>query len=194
MAAAYCVARVGIQETRAWERPLRYVADDNQGNVGIIEFSEDGLVGAASARAPRRDFDMDRSILSAPSRRQAALRRVCELPLLNEGAGVSAVFWTSEDVIELPEPWESAYQAGMDVFRRELLSDVDWREVSAEYYGMSLEVSRLIVGVARRSEVRVPLVDLAESELRPLIPDDSQYVEDARDMLLLEGLFGVPHS
>jgi hypothetical protein len=59
LAAAYSVARIGLQETRAWETPLSYVADDNQGNVGVIEFRHDGAVAAVSARAPERPFDIE---------------------------------------------------------------------------------------------------------------------------------------
>ena len=194
IAAAYCVARIGTQETRAWERPLSYVADDNQGNVGVVEFTEDGAVAAVSARAPRRSFDLERSILSAPSERQRSLRRLCDLPVLDEGSGVSAIFWTVGDAIKLPEAWEAAYRSGLDLFRRELLSDADWSKEGAEYYGMNVETIQLPIDIARRTKVRVPLVELAEAEVQLLIPEGSEYAGEARDLLFQDGLFSTPHA
>ncbi|MEZ4306570.1 MAG: hypothetical protein R3F14_00770 [Polyangiaceae bacterium] len=175
MAAVHSVAELGTQDTRAWEAPLRYVADDNQGNVGVVEVREAGLVGAVSARTTVRPLECPRAARFAGADWQReALTSLCELPLLNEGAGVTAVFWTVNDLIEVPEAWEIAWESGLALFRRELLVDADWEVEGAEHYGLSSDLAQLAIGIARRAAIRIPLVEPSErapaaraGELRP---------------------------
>jgi hypothetical protein len=54
LAAANSVARIGLQETRAWERPIQYVVDDNEGNAGVVEFNAD----RRSSRCERANRDI----------------------------------------------------------------------------------------------------------------------------------------
>lgn len=189
LAAVYSVARIGLQETRAWEMPIRYVVDDNQGNVGVVEFGGGGAVGAVSARNVDRSFTPEDAILYAPLTQQEHLRRVCELPLLDEG--VSFMFWTAGLVIEAPKPWNLAYDTGMDLFRRELLSDGDWRVTSAEYYALSSETAWRLIDIAHRARVQAPMLELTESELRMLVPNDSEYATMALELLFEDGIFSA---
>ena len=104
LGAVSSVARIGTQGTNAWEKPVAYVADDNQGNVGVVEFRVDGAVGAVIARTAKRRFDRVRAVELAPPAVRDALVRVCDLPLLQEGPGVptsvSAVFWTVGELLQ----------------------------------------------------------------------------------------------
>ena len=188
LAATNCVARIGIQETRAWEGPLRYVVDDNQGNVGVVEFRSDGAVGAISAHTPVRQFDGVRAVAVAPARWQVALEQICRLPLLSEGAAVSALFWTAGEFIQALAP-ESWVNAGVELFRRELLADSVWEEDARAYYDLAPDVARLAIAIAARAVVQVPIVALSESELRLLIPKGAEHEEQARDLLTSDGLF-----
>jgi hypothetical protein len=188
LAATNCVARIGIQETRAWEGPIRYVVDDNQGNVGVVEFRPDGAVGAISAHTPVRPFDRVRAVAVAPARWQVALEQICRLPLLSEGAGISAVLWTAGEFIQGPAP-ESWVNVGAELFRRELLADSVWEEEARAYYDLAPDVARLAIAIAARAVVRVPIVALPESELRLLVPKGSKHEEQALDLLTSDGLF-----
>jgi hypothetical protein len=191
MAAAHSVAKIGTQDTRAWERPIRYVADDNDGNVGVIEFITDGAVAAISARAPGRLFDLSKAIATAPSALRGMLSNVCDLPLLQEGQGVSAVFWTAGAHVLGPEAWSEICLFGADLFRREFLPDSAWTTEGAVHYELAPDIARLAIAISNRATPRVPLVDLSEEELRRLIPNDSEYKSEALELLASDGLFGV---
>ena len=62
LAHASSVARIGTQETRAWERPIRYVADNNEGYVGVVEFGPRGACRGVHA------VDMTEELLSTGRR------------------------------------------------------------------------------------------------------------------------------
>ncbi len=66
LANASSLAESGPEDTRAWERPLDYVASDNQGNVGVAEFFADGAIAAMIARSPSRIFDATRPSRARP--------------------------------------------------------------------------------------------------------------------------------
>lgn len=191
LAAVHSVARIGTQDTRAWERPMRYVADDNQGNVGVVEFLHDGVVGAISARAPKRLFEPAGAIDLAPSGLREALGRVCELPLLQEGLGVSAAFWTVGDFLQTLGTWG---ESGTELFRRELLPGKIWEVEALAYYKLVPEVAHLAIAIASRAVVHAPLATLSEGELIQLIPKGSRYEREAIELLLSDGLFEVAHS
>jgi hypothetical protein len=189
LAAANSVTRIGIQDTNAWEKPIRYVADDNQGNVGIIEFQANRAVAAISARARGRALDLARALSLAPVEQRDDLLRVCELPLLQEGLGISEVFWTVGEFLHGPEDWDEMCLHGAELFEREALSDPEWEEIGIPYYNLTIAAARAVISIAARAQVRVPLVRLSEDELGLLVPEGSKYENTARGLLLSDGLF-----
>ncbi|MEO8919568.1 MAG: hypothetical protein ABI488_19275 [Polyangiaceae bacterium] len=189
LAAANSVARIGIQDTRAWERPMRYVADDNGGNVGIVEFLDDGAVGAMSARAPKIAIDRAEAIAFAPAGLRDQLVRICELPLLQEGLGVSAIFWTVGASIQGSRSWDDICANGAHLFEHEFLPDREWEETGAQFYNLTPDVARLVIAISARAAVRVPVLHLAEHELRMLVARGCKHESTAVDLLLSEGLF-----
>jgi len=191
LAAARSVARIGTQDTHAWEEPIRYVADDNQGNVGIIEFVAEGAVAAISWRAPRRPLDYAQITTIVPPALQDALHRVCNLPLLMGDGGASTVFWTVGNLIDGPEPWHKTYLFGAELFRRELLPNLAWETEGAIQYGLTPELAHLASAISERAAVRRPLVELSREELAALVPGDSKHREEALDLLFSDGLFDV---
>jgi hypothetical protein len=194
LAAANSVARIGTQDTHAWERPIRYVADDNQGNVGVVEFCADGAVAAMSGRAPAPSFDYALAIDHAPPGLRERLLRVCELPLLKSGLGVSAIFWTDGESIRGPQGGENAYLLGAEAFRRELLPDSAWETDGTAYYGLTPDVAHLATKIATRAKVGTPIVALSEHELRLLIPKGSAHESEALDLFVSDGLFELESS
>jgi hypothetical protein len=197
LAAVYSVARIGTQGTNAWERPIRYVADDNQGNVGVVEFWVDGAVGAVVAHTPKGRFDRARAIDLAPPTVRDALIRVCDLPLLQsllqEGPGVPtgvwAAFWTVGEFIQSSESWGDTCLS--EVFETELLADSAWETEGTRYFGLAPGVANLIIAIARRAVVRAPMVTLSDRELRELVPKASKHEDEALNLLTSEGLFEI---
>lgn len=193
LGAVSSVARIGTQGTNAWERPFAYVADDNQGNVGVVEFRVDGAVGAVIAHTPKRRFDLARAIDLAPPTVRDALVRVCDLPLLQEGpgvpTGVSAVFWTIGEFIQSSESWRDTCLS--EVFEAELLGDSAWETEGTRYFGLAPGVANLIIAIARRAVVRAPMVTLSDRELRQLVPKASKHEDEALNLLTSEGLFEI---
>ena len=172
-------------------QPIRYVADDNQGNVGLVEFQADGAVAAVSARAADRRFNRFRAIEMAPSELRAALAHLCDLPLLRDGPGVSIVFWTVGEFMQSPDSWQDTLHSGAELFQRELLADPLWEPEGIAYYGLPANVAQLAMTVARRATVRSPLVRLSEHEFRQLVPKDSEHETEALDLLMSDGLFEI---
>ncbi|MBL9024474.1 MAG: hypothetical protein JNL21_19925 [Myxococcales bacterium] len=191
LASVYSVGRIGNQDTRAWERPLRYVADDNQGNVGVVEFRVDGAVGAVSARCPERAFDWARAIDLAPAALRESLAQLCRLPLLQEGQGVSTAFWTVGESLRGPENWHATCLSGGELFRRELLSDFAWEKEAKAHYDLPLDLARLVMEIGRRAALREPMLALSKCEVRHLIPRDAAYEGEALGLLTSDGLFGI---
>jgi hypothetical protein len=185
LAASNSVARIGTQDTHAWERPIRYISDDNQGNVAVVEFQPYGAVGAMSARDPGRPFDWGRAVALAPAGAKEELVHVCQLPLL--GDRISALFWTVGEHIHWPERESCA--ATQELLRRELLADSAWEDEARAYYDLTLEVARLVVAAAARALVRIPMLRLSERELRLLVPRGSTHEREALDLLTSDGLF-----
>jgi hypothetical protein len=194
LAAANSVARIGTQDTRAWERPLRYVADDNQGNVGVVEFRGEGAIAAISARAPTGPLVPERGFELSPFGPSDALSRLAELPLLREGSGVSSVFWTVGPTIVGPEGYEGIGKCAAELFRRELLSDADWQQEAIAHYDLTAEVARLACAVAGRAVVGAPILELREAELRVLLPQGSDHQGEAFELLTSDGLFAIHHG
>ena len=168
-----------------------YVADDNQGNVGVVEFQPDGAIAAMSARAPGRVLDRMQAIGLAPPGLRDSLARISELALLQEGLGVSQIFWTAGDFVQGPESWNDMWQRGVELFDREFLSDSEWEEVGVPFYDLTEGVARVVVAVSARAMVRVPMLRLTEDEFRLLIPKNSKHESVAVDLLLREGLFEI---
>lgn len=191
LAAAYSIAEFGIQETRAWEMPMRYIADDNQGNVGVIEFRLDGAIAAMSARAPARTLDRQQAIELAPPGLRDAISRICELPLLQEGLGVSELFWTERELIRGPESWDEICRHGAEIFERELQSDVEWMATGASYYDIDAAVARHVIEASRRAVVGIPILRLSREEVSMLIPKGSKHENAALSVLVSERLIEV---
>jgi hypothetical protein len=202
LAAVNSTARIGIQDTNAWQRPIGYVSDDGQvpisyvsddncGNVGIIEFLENGIVAAVNAKERSRIFDQRAIHLAPLPRYQDALKKLCDLPPLNEFAGVSAVFWSIGEFLDGPENWEDILQAGADLFEREFLPDSIWKIKGALHSDLTPDVARLAIAIAGRATVSVPLVHLTENELRLLVPKGSNHEREALDLLVYDGMFGI---
>lgn len=191
LAAVNSAAAIGIQDTHAWERPVRYVADDNQGNVGVVEFLPAGVVAAISARAPEAEIDCMRAVERAPVELRDKLLAVCALPLLQEGLGITAIFWSDGDRVMGPVNWDDLQRLGADLFRRELMPDTLWAHTGAAHYALSADVAHLAISAAARAVVDAPMLRLSEGELRLLVPRGSDYEDEALDLLLSEGLFVI---
>ncbi len=207
LAAVNAIAKMGIQGTNAWQKPIWYVSDDNQGiawqkpiwyvsddtcgNVGIIEFSENGIFAAVNAKERDRNFDWALAIKLAPPLQQDALRKLCELPPLNEFYGVSAVFWSVGEFLDGPGNWEDILRSGAELFERELLPDSLWVTKGAFHSDLTPELARLAIAIAGRATIRVPLVQLSEDELRQLVPKGSNHEREAFELLVGDGLLVV---
>ena len=193
LAAVSAVARIGTQGTNAWERPLRYVTDDNQGNVGVVEFRVDGAIGAIIARASKRQFDLAGTLDLAPPTVREALLKVCDLPLLQEGpgvpTGVSEAFWTVGEFMQSSESWDDTCLS--EVFEAELLSESAWETEGTRYFGLAPGVASLVIAIARRAVVRAPIVTLSDRELRQLVPKAAKHEDEALSLLTSEGLFEI---
>ena len=170
---------------------MTYVVDDNQGNVGIAEFSPVGVIAAMSARAPGRPFERTHAISVAPPSVRDSLQRLCEAPLLQEGMGVSALFWSTGELIQCSESWAETWANGAEVFEQELLANPEWKVEGAEYYELTLEVCDLIIKVAERAVVGTPIARLSRRELTMLIPPGSEHEHTAVDLLTSSRLFLV---
>jgi hypothetical protein len=164
LAAAHSTAEVGVQDAHAWETTIGYIADDNQGNVGVIMFLRDGAVAAINSRAPRRRFDFSKAIEAAPSGLRGAVAALCHLPLLNEGSGISSVFWTAGEFLQGPEPWHRIYLFGAELFRKEFLPHEAWEHEGATHYSLTPRIARLAITASSRARIHVPLLSLSETE------------------------------
>lgn len=194
LAAVHSVAKIGIQDTNAWERPLRYVVDNNEGDAGLIEFSVDGAVAATSCHDPNRPFDSAEAIECAPLNLQDTIRRLCDAPLLRSAPGVSAVFWTEGEFVQGPEPWPRIYKFGAELFRNELLPHTAWQTEGALQYALTPELTDLVIAIANRATIRTPVVHVTERELDALIASGSLYAAEARALLLSDGIFEIASS
>jgi hypothetical protein len=194
LATVHSVAKIGIQDTRAWERPLCYVVDNNEGDAGLMEFSVQGAVAAISCHDPHRRFDSTRAIECAPISLRNALRGLCDAPLLRSGSGVTAVFWTEGELVQGPEPWFRIYQFGGELFRSELLPNLTWRTDGAVRYDLTPELTDLVIAIANRATIRTPVVHVTERESGALIPSGSRYAAEARALLLSDGIFEIASS
>ncbi|HEY3256328.1 MAG TPA: hypothetical protein VGJ91_20355 [Polyangiaceae bacterium] len=190
LAHASSVSRIGTQETRAWERPIRYIADNNEGYVGVVEFGPEGAIGAMNSRDVQF-FDRERAIAAAPLGARDALLRLCDLPLLQERQGVSMVFWSVGESILGPARWHDLCSHGAQVFERELLSDSAWEAEAVSHFELTPEVTRLAIAIAARATIQVPLVHLSNRELNTLIDPGCNYRDEAFDLLFSDGLFVV---
>ena len=191
LAAASSTALLGVQDTHAWESPMTYVVDDNQGNVAIAEFSPGGVIAAMSARALGRPFEWTHAIGTAPPPARGSLRRLCEAPLLQEGMGISALFWSVGELIQSAESWVETWSNGAEVFEHELLTNPEWKGEGGEYYGLTSEVCDLIIEVAERAVIGTPIARLFRHELTMLIPPGSDHEGTAVDLLTASRLFVV---
>jgi hypothetical protein len=191
LACAASVSRIGVQETRAWEARLQYVADDNQGNVGIVNFSTNGACIAVCTRESMPDFDLDHALQKAPEGARECLVDLCDLPLLrSDPGGVSAVYWSERDRICGSDQLE-AFQAGLSLFQHELLSDEVWGPVAIEYFNISIATKDLAIAIAQRAVVERPIAVLSARELELIVPKGARYESDATDFFLSDRVFEV---
>jgi hypothetical protein len=165
--------------------------DDNQGDVGVVEFQGDGAIAAMSARASGRVLEHAEAIKQAPPELRDSLSHICELQPLQEGLKVSEIFWTVEEYIQGPESWDDICQYGAALFERELLSDSEWEEIGIPFYDLTPDVARLVITISARAMVRVPILQLSEHELTLLVPESSKHESAAIDLLISDGLFEI---
>ncbi len=192
LAWAHSVSKIGIQDTRAWEAPLRYVADDNEGSVGILSFEGPGVVAAVHSKFCNDAYAWREDVLRAPKELRASLTKVCELPLLQEGVGVTAVFWAIDTAgtAASPHTWDSTYRMGADVFENECLSDDEWVRTAREFYGLPDATAQVILQASNRAVAARPVVALTQSELHSIIPTDAAFRDDASKALFTDGIVG----
>lgn len=189
LACAASVSRIGVQETRAWEAHLRYVADDNQGNVGVVNFSSNGACIAVCTRESMPNFNLDHALQLAPDGARESLVELCSLPFLqSDPGGVSALFWSEGDRLCGPERAE-AFQAGLSLFRHELLSDEAWEPIGIEYFDISIATKNAAVAIAQRAAVERPIAVLSAQELELVVPKGARYEADAAGFFLSDGVF-----
>lgn len=179
LAEAYSTAKVGCAETHAWEKPMDYVADDGEGNTGVVRFRLGGAVAAICDHESTRSFRPDEAIALAPPDLRVDLAAVCNLPLLNSTHPMSAVFWTRDGSLSGPEPWWQTYLAGARLFRRELLPPSSWVEEGSAHYGLPDSVASMVLRIAARAQLAVPLLALSAEELHALVPPGSPHEEEA---------------
>lgn len=192
LATAHATARIGFGETHGWERPLDYVVDDNEGNVGIVRFLADGAVAAICHHESTRRFNSDAAVAAAHPHSRDALAQLCRLPLLNGPHPISAVFWTEGELLRGPEAWSQTYLHGAELFRREFLNDVEWMEEGAVHHGLPADAASLVEVVASRARADIPLLSMTEQELRTIVPPGSEFERDALSLLQSDGMFGLP--
>ena len=190
LAATNSVARIGTQDTHAWEKPIRYVVDDNQGNVAVVEFQPNGVIGALSVHSSVR-LDRLAAFALVPHGARDRLAALCDLPLLREGQGVSAIMWSDGEHLQGPERWHYMGRTGMDLLRRELMTDLLWANEGPSHYAITPEVAELAVSAAARAKVSTPILRLTDNECGLLVPKGSAHEEEAIDLLFSDGIFEV---
>lgn len=193
LGAAHSVALIGQQDTRAWDRPNRYIVDDNEGNAAVVQFLPGACVSAASSHDAARVLDPAKAIVTAPAGLQDALAPLLDLPLLefDHCPRITAVFWSHDATLAGHEPWFRTYLFGGEIFRRELMSDDAWRAESFEHYGLNNSISMTITQIVRRALPREVVV-LTKEEETLLFPKDSKFRDEAIEQLVSGGVFMVP--
>jgi hypothetical protein len=186
LAAAYSIATLGRQETRAWDECYTYVADDGEGNSGIVKFDPDGASGALNDHDFHRNFDVDGAVALAPVGQRGTLRSLVDLPIFqyNGRRTITSVFWTEGGLLCGPEAWFKIYIFGGELLRRELMDDREWQGEANEYYEISEALVDIIIRITGRLLPLNPIA-LTREELSLLVPDDAPFRTEA-----LEQLFG----
>lgn len=189
LAAVYLVARLGQQETRAWDQYFRYIIDDGEGNCGVLDFRATGVVGALYRHDSRRAFDIDGAVSLAPVGQQEMLRLLVELPIFryDERRTITSIFWTEGGLLCGPEPWHKVYLFGGDLLRRELMTDHEWRREAREEDNLDEALIDLIIQITERLVPLTP-ISLAGEELSVLIPENAPFRTEAFDQLLAGGV------
>jgi hypothetical protein len=189
LAAAYSVATLGRQETRAWDQYYKYIIDDGEGSCGIVNFDPNGAVGALDNHEFTRNFDADNAVDLAPIGQQATLRSIVELPMFrhDERCSMTSVFWTEDGFLCGPEAWHKIYVFGGELLRRELMEDIEWQIEANEYYDLGETLANHIIQIMDRF---VPLksISLTREELTALLPEDAPFRSEAWKQLFDRGV------
>ena len=101
---------------------------------------------------------------------------------------MTGIFWTEGELLAGPENWQDIWWSGAELFEHELMDDDAWREPGATYYGLNADVVEVAITLARRAEVRRPLLRLTPSELEQLVPASSQHRKAAMEVLFAQGM------
>ena len=195
LAAAYSVATLGRQETRAWDQSYIYIIDNGEGDVGVVQFDLHGASGAFSNHhfQLQRKFAAHDAVALAPVAHQGTLRSLVNLPIFqqNERSAITSVFWTDNGLLCGPEAWHKVYTFGCELLRHELLEDHDWAVEASEYYALS---SSLVATIIQITDRLVPLnpLPLKREEFVALVPQDAPFHADAVDQLFSGGVFTPP--
>lgn len=194
LAAVYSVAKIGRQDTRAWDQLDLYVVDDNEGNAAAVQFLSEGCVGAISNHDPSRDFNFAEAVAMAPLRLRQTLASLCRIPLFQDDGRprVTAVFWAESGRLRGPEPWWATYLFGAELLRRELLDEEDWKDEAMKHYDLDDATAFAITQITRRAHPLEPIV-LTKEEAALLSPHRSAYYDESFQQLLSGGRFTISH-
>lgn len=173
LACAASTARIGFQETRAWDSLSDYILVDGLGSCGVVRFLWNGCVAALTSHNPWRQFDVVSAIAGAPDKHRATLKQVSHLPLLAESVrqlGISSIFWSDGEQIEGGEPWPTLYAYGGELLAREILDDASWLTEAPEYWALEPEAASVITTIARQRCDRSGLITVSKEDIERILP------------------------
>jgi len=160
------------------------------GNVGIAQFLPGAYIGAVNVSGGvRGGFDTQRAIERCPEALRNQLRDLSSLPLLQDGKGVSMVFWSMQDEICGPVGWDEMLNSGVDIFELEFLRDDGWIPKGMSHWGISETEARLAVTLAARARLGKPLLELQPPEVAEILPLDRPHRSAALELLMQDGYF-----
>jgi hypothetical protein len=183
IASACSIAIRGRCETRAWDAQNQYLVDDGMGNVAIVRFVGCECVCAAQDHDPYRSVSLRTLLERLPPHLHDSLMELCKLPLLVSVPElpnpITAVFWSSNNVISSGEPWFQTYTYGAETLELEFLSELEWLDAARGYFSLTDDVLSFVVHLARRRDSPTSRIRLTRDELSRLVPNDSRFRDDA---------------
>ncbi|NVB39639.1 hypothetical protein G6O69_17485 [Pseudenhygromyxa sp. WMMC2535] len=184
--------RYGAVESRRWDSPTLYLADDGCGNRGAIQFAGHDCIGVCFIKE-LPTIDIVSKLTNIPVSLRSEVESLADLQFFvssQHSSRITSVFWSIEGKIDDSNPSkEDMVKTGDELFSFEFLSPALWKSRAAEGYELPQCTLDAIFDISTSTNKPGSLVRLSAENLEFIFPREFGDRKSALDNLLGGGAF-----
>lgn len=187
LANAASIARIGRQETRDFDGPNTYFADNNEGSLTCLTYVGRECIGLSFSKDPFRAYDYGAALQAMPESLLPHATNAAAQPIFcGQDQAFTAVFWSVDGTLASHEPWATVYAFMGDILELELSNDANWFELAEDHHELPPMCLRLILDVVSRVEAD-GMLRVRAVEQSVLFPPSEPYSATAIEELVAGG-------